>query len=456
MRLYHDPYSKAFTQDTTVSASKPCLRNNTVLRNATNFQRNKTKTQVQSDAVNKRKKELEQLRSMSLTKDIATRLRNAEAPSESNLRNFAERQREKVRLEKEKLREAKSYLNNYRADGNKLSKFTESRRKSLEQEKAELEKARNYMNNYHGAEVDGFAERRRKSLLLERSKLKEAKDYMNNYRGDGNLPTSCRRNSTGSKASRVFPHSKNPKQLFSPINGRNPLEIPYRKAPQSARKDEKSIQTNTFDESREPCSNHKINTMTKRSNCNQTISINTKPKPARKNLKGIDKTNIDETREPCSNDSTRSETKSPNYNPPLSYISFKRNELNNSTVGVGSEIKSLPTGEESSIWKNALQDEYLFNVDAPIRRPNTCDHVDPHWDFLAILLGLDSSVQSDLNDEYKIFFGVGIKDNFVPSNQHFPLVFNENDPYHDTSCSDRCAQTCERFKDKACFGWKIM
>jgi len=184
------------------SALKSCLRNN-VLQDATNCHRDSIKNVIQnSEAVNKRKAELEQLRRRSLAKDNAARLRNAEAPFDPN--NFTERQRKSNELEKAKLQEARSYLNKYRADGNEqLNTFTESRRKTL---------------------------------ICERAKLQEAKRYMNNYRAESNglLQTSShrRRYSTGSKLSRVPLIDKTnditsmtPKRLFIANNdGKNNCE----------------------------------------------------------------------------------------------------------------------------------------------------------------------------------------------------------------------------------------
>ncbi len=305
------------------------------------------------------------------------------------------------------------------------------------------------MKNYHGVELDAFSERRRKSLLLERSKVKEARDYMNSYRGDGNIPISSRRKSTGSKAAQGVSNSNHPmtpKQLFSPMGERNPQETPNLWAPRSARKDKKDNFKTTSDESREPCSNRKTPSLRKKRA--------TKSRSIAKNPACIRKTDIDEYREQCSNDSTQSLKCCLDCRHPPSFTLLNKNKTNISEGKAASEGETHLIGAESNIWNNASQHEYLFYVDAPRRKPNTCDHVDPHWDFLAILLGLDSTVRSDLNDEYKIFFDVGNKDSFVPSNQQFSPVFNENEPY--TNRNDKCAHMCERIKDKECFGWTIM
>jgi hypothetical protein len=71
--------------------------------------------------------------------------------------NFRERRRKSIQLEKSKLREAKTYLTNYRADGNELA--TKHHRESLQVEKAKLQEARNYLNKYRtdGGEPDAKA-----------------------------------------------------------------------------------------------------------------------------------------------------------------------------------------------------------------------------------------------------------------------------------------------------------
>ena len=332
-------------------------------------------------------------------------MKNAEAPCELNLDNFAERQRENIRLEKEKLREAKSILNNYRADENKLSKFTESRRRSLEEERAQLEQARKYLNHYHGAEVSPFSQRRRKSLLLEKANQQEAKDYMNNYRSDGTLPTSSRkissrRHSTGSikKQSRVSSSAKNsltPKQLFAPMEDRNPLEeMPNRDA--EGKKDK-----TVTGESREFCFDVPESLLTKMLNCNQ---------------------------------------------PPVSKLDVEggsgdENKYDNSS-------KNLP--------KKALQHENIAIENMLAEDSNNSDHAGSHSDFLAVLLGPDSSMPFVHNKEYKMLMAMGCNDNnSLDYNREIPISCNEKneqDPYNIDD--DRCALSCE--PSKSCFGCAIM
>jgi hypothetical protein len=197
----------------------------------------------------------------------------------NELDNFTQHRRNSLQLEKAKSQEARSYLNKYRADGNELNTFTESRRL----EKAKLQEAKAYMNNYRadGNELLTFTERRRKNLLCERVKLQEAKSYMNNYRAESNglLQTSSyrRRYSTGSKSSRVPLNDKanditvmTPKRLFIPNNDhkndceewiagdqsleqcddRNPSETSNKRAPLSARKETKGFGKNKNGDSR--------------------------------------------------------------------------------------------------------------------------------------------------------------------------------------------------------------
>lgn len=61
--------NEAFTKDESLSTSKPRLRNSKVFRDTTNFRLNATNPIHKSEAVSKRKMELDQLRKRSLTKE---------------------------------------------------------------------------------------------------------------------------------------------------------------------------------------------------------------------------------------------------------------------------------------------------------------------------------------------------------------------------------------------------
>jgi len=183
-RKMDKPWGLAATKD--VRPFSKSNRKKFVLRDTTNRRRGANTKIHQSDAVQERKAELEQLRQKSLTTDIATRLRNAEAPTSPD--KFKEHQKFFQKLEKSKLREAKTYVNQFQTDGNKINDFTKQRRRSLQLEKTKQKEAKSHLKNHRadGNKLNIFTEQRRKSLQLEKNKVQEAKNYTNNFRTGGN------------------------------------------------------------------------------------------------------------------------------------------------------------------------------------------------------------------------------------------------------------------------------
>eukprot|EP00529_Nitzschia_sp_RCC80_P005363 CAMPEP_0113520682 /NCGR_PEP_ID=MMETSP0014_2-20120614/44232_1 /TAXON_ID=2857 /ORGANISM="Nitzschia sp." /LENGTH=988 /DNA_ID=CAMNT_0000418581 /DNA_START=335 /DNA_END=3301 /DNA_ORIENTATION=+ /assembly_acc=CAM_ASM_000159 len=91
--------------------------------------------------------ELEALRQRSLAKGQAARLQDAEAPTSDMMLNFQEAQRQKAKMEKEKLRDAKAYLNHYRGDDHAVLKERETRRSEVERERQKVQEAKEWLQH---------------------------------------------------------------------------------------------------------------------------------------------------------------------------------------------------------------------------------------------------------------------------------------------------------------------
>ena len=75
----------------------------------------------------------------------AARLQDAEAPTSDMMLNFQEAQRQKAKMEKDKLRDAKAYLNHYRGDDQAVLKERETRRSEVERERQKVQEAKEWL-----------------------------------------------------------------------------------------------------------------------------------------------------------------------------------------------------------------------------------------------------------------------------------------------------------------------